>query len=44
MSQKYEIGQKVIVIDGSDIDDYTGGFVHDMGLRISTLDIREVIS
>lgn len=30
MSQKYEIGQKVIVIDGSDIDDYTGGFVHDM--------------
>lgn len=30
MSQKYEIGQKVIVIDGSDIDDYTGGFVNDM--------------
>lgn len=30
MSQKYEIGQKVIVIDGSDIDDYTGGFVKDM--------------
>lgn len=30
MSPKYEIGQKVIVIDGSDIDDYTGGFVNDM--------------
>lgn len=30
MSPKYEIGQKVIVIDGSDIDDYTGGFVKDM--------------
>lgn len=30
MSPKYEIGQKVVVIDGSDIDDYTGGFVNDM--------------
>lgn len=30
MSPKYEIGQKVIVIDGSDIDDYTGGFIKDM--------------
>lgn len=30
MSPKYKIGDKVIVIDGSDIDDYTSGFVKDM--------------
>lgn len=30
MSPKYKIGDKVIVIDGSDIDDYTGGFVNNM--------------
>lgn len=30
MSPKYKIGDKVIVIDGSDIDDYTSGFVNDM--------------
>ncbi len=30
MSPKYKIGDKVIVIDGSDIDDYTGGFIHNM--------------